>query len=179
MDSRFTVTVGDITAVRASVIVNAANSSLLGGGGVDGAIHRVGGPAILAECRRLRAEAYPKGLPTGHAVTTTGGDLPAAYVIHAVGPVWRGGGHHEEDLLERAIDSSFEQFAALTSRDSSVATIAFPAISTGAYGFPTELAFPILRNQIGENLRRFPDEVSATLVLFGEADARAFAQICR
>jgi O-acetyl-ADP-ribose deacetylase (regulator of RNase III) len=113
-------------------IVNAANSGLRGGGGVDGAIHRAGGPAIMAECRRIG------GCPTGQAVVTTGGNLPARYVIHAVGPVWRGGNQGEPELLRSAYANSL-----LRAEELGVASIAFPSISTGVYGYPIELACPI------------------------------------
>ena len=124
--------VGDLTEQRVDAIVNAANSSLLGGGGVDGAIHRAGGPEILAECRLLG------GCATGDAKATTGGELPARWVVHAVGPVWRGGEEGEPELLASAHGRALE-----VARDLGARTIAFPAISCGLYGFPPELAAPV------------------------------------
>lgn len=120
---------GDITKIKADAIVNAANSSLLGGGGVDGAIHRAGGSAILEECRAIRAKQG--GCDTGEAVVTTGGSLPAKYVIHTVGPVWNGGNKGERELLANCYRNSLQLAVA-----NGVKTIAFPNISTGIYHFP-------------------------------------------
>lgn len=131
-DPRIELAVGDITKLAVDAIVNAANSSLLGGGGVDGAIHRAAGAGLLAECRALG------GCPTGEARITGGHNLKARYVIHTVGPVWRGGGHNEEELLARCYRSSLALAAA-----NHVRTIAFPAISTGIYGFPRPRACAI------------------------------------
>lgn len=126
---------GNITEQQVDAIVNAANDTLLGGGGVDGAIHRRGGPAILEECREIRRTRYPDGLPTGEAVSTTAGLLPARHVIHAVGPVWQGGGHGEAAQLASAYRRSLEVANRLGAR-----TVAFPSISTGAYGYPIDKA---------------------------------------
>jgi O-acetyl-ADP-ribose deacetylase len=138
------IVTGDITTVAVDAIVNAANESLRGGGGVDGAIHRAAGPELLAECRR-----YP-GCATGSAVLTGGHRLPARYVIHAVGPVWRGGDFGERELLRDAYDSAFR----LAREHGDVRTIAFPAISTGAYGFPKRDAAEVaLRRMIAHEPR--------------------------
>jgi O-acetyl-ADP-ribose deacetylase (regulator of RNase III) len=128
---------GDITEEDADVIVNAANSSLMGGGGVDGAIHRKGGPAILAECKRIRAERHPDGLPTGRAVATTGGNLKAHWVIHTVGPVYA----KSEDRSHLLASCHTE--ALRVADDLGAETVAFPAISTGVYGYPLEEAAPV------------------------------------
>ncbi|MFF3862530.1 O-acetyl-ADP-ribose deacetylase [Streptomyces sp. NPDC002209] len=129
---RITLVQGDITAEHADAIVNAANSSLLGGGGVDGAIHRRGGPEILDACRALRASRYGKGLPTGRAVATTAGRLPAEWVIHTVGPVWSRDEDRSE-LLASCYRESLRVAAELGAR-----TVAFPAISTGIFGWPMD-----------------------------------------
>ncbi|MBN3931391.1 O-acetyl-ADP-ribose deacetylase [Streptomyces verrucosisporus] len=123
---------GDITEQSADAVVNAANSSLLGGGGVDGAIHRAGGPEILAECRALRASRYGKGLPTGQAVATTAGRLPARWVIHTVGPVWSAAEDRSE-LLASCYRQSLR-----VARELGARTVAFPAVSTGVYGWPLD-----------------------------------------
>ena len=127
-----TLVLGDITEQQVDAVVNAANRSLLGGGGVDGAIHRRGGPAILAECRELRRTAYPDGLPVGRAVATGAGDLPARWVIHTVGPVWTVR-EDRADLLRSCYVESLGVADSIGAR-----TVAFPAVSTGAYGWPLD-----------------------------------------
>ena len=155
---------GDITRETVDAIVNAANSSLLGGGGVDGAIHRAGGPSILAECRLLG------GCETGEAKATGSGLLPARYVIHAVGPVWRGGGSGEAELLASCHRTSIETAAALGCR-----SIAFPAISTGIYGYPVELAAPVALGAAGAALDEFPQVELVRFVLFDQRTYDVFA----
>ena len=154
---------GDLTRYRADAVVNAANSGLLGGGGVDGAIHRRGGPAILAACRELRATTLPDGLPTGRAVATTAGDLPAQWVIHTVGPVYRGA-PRDAELLASAHRQSLAVARQLGAR-----TVAFPAISTGVYGYPVHLAAPIA---VAEAARA--DDLDVAFVLFDERSLAAF-----
>ena len=136
---RIKITTGDITNLNAQGIVNAANSSLLGGGGVDGAIHSAAGPSLLKECRSLRETQWPGGLPTGQAVITGAGNLSCSYVIHTVGPVWRGGLKGEEQLLKDAYINSLELAV-----KQGLKSLAFPAISTGVYGYPPELAAPVV-----------------------------------
>lgn len=155
--------VGDITSFPADAIVNAANSGLLGGGGVDGAIHRAGGPAILAECRRIRAELLPDGLPTGQAVATTAGNLPARWVIHTVGPVYTGS-PTDPELLASAHRTSIARARELGAR-----SIAFPAISTGVYGYPVELAAPIALAEA-----QAAEDLEITFVLFSAAALAVF-----
>jgi O-acetyl-ADP-ribose deacetylase (regulator of RNase III) len=157
---------GDITAQRVDAIVNAANSSLLGGGGVDGAIHRKGGPAILEECRALRASRYGRGLPTGQAVATTAGKLPARWVIHTVGPV-HAAGEDRSALLRDCYANSLRVADELGAR-----TVAFPLISAGVYGWPVEDA---VRQALTVLRAATPAQVTeARLVLFG-ADTYAVA----
>lgn len=146
---RLIATVGDITEMSVDAIVNAANASLLGGGGVDGAIHHRGGPAIMRECREIRRHSFPKGLPIGRACITRGGKLDARYVIHTVGPVWKDGKQHEDALLEACYRNSLDLAAGHAAN-----SVAIPAISTGAYGFPRERAARVAFGAIGEFLYR-------------------------
>lgn len=154
---------GDITRVDADAIVNAANSSLLGGGGVDGAIHRAAGPDLVAECRLLH------GCPTGQAKVTRGYRLPARHVIHTVGPVWRGGAQGEEATLARCYKSVFARVSELGLR-----SVAFPSISTGIYGFPIEKAAPVALREIQAALGRLSHLEKVTVVLFSEADLETY-----
>lgn len=143
---------GDITTLHVDAIVNAANHSLLGGGGVDGAIHRAGGPEILEACKKIRQAQG--GCPTGEAVTTTGGRLPARYVIHTVGPVWSGGTSDEADLLAACYRNSLEQAEAIGAR-----RVAFPNISTGVYGYPKAKAARIAVAAVRDFPARTVEEV--------------------
>ncbi|MEV6052860.1 O-acetyl-ADP-ribose deacetylase [Streptomyces sp. NPDC052107] len=162
-----TLVQGDITRQSADAIVNAANSSLLGGGGVDGAIHRRGGPAILEECRALRASRYGKGLPTGQAVATTAGELDARWVIHTVGPV-HSQSEDRSDLLASCYRESLKAADELGAR-----TVAFPAVSTGVYRWPMEDAARIAV----ETVRNTPTAVEEVrFVLFDERAYEAFAR---
>ena len=161
---------GDITNEAVDAIVNAANASLMGGGGVDGAIHRRGGPAILEACKIIRRDQYPEGLPTGQAVTTPGGNLPAGHVIHTVGPVWHGGERGEPGLLADAYRNSMAQ-----ARQHGLRTVAFPSISTGIFGFPIDRAAPIALGTVAEAVRQHPaafDEVR--FILFSIADYETY-----
>ncbi|MDR7520592.1 MAG: O-acetyl-ADP-ribose deacetylase [Armatimonadota bacterium] len=168
---RLTLVRGDITTQEVDAIVNAANSRLVGGGGVDGAIRRAGGPAIEEECAAIRARQG--GCPTGSAVITGAGRLPARYVIHAVGPVWQGGGHGEADLLASAYRASLALAARQGAR-----TVAFPSISTGAYGYPVEQAARIALRTVAEVLKEQAfDEVR--FVLFSQKDYDAYAEALR
>jgi O-acetyl-ADP-ribose deacetylase len=150
---------GDITRQSCDAIVNAANSSLMGGGGVDGAIHRAGGPAILEECRKIVAEQGH--LPPGEAVHTTGGELPAAFVIHTVGPIWRDGMQGESGILANAYRNSFRLADRL-----GLESVAFPAISTGVYGYPADAAAAIAVCTIVDELSNARSVHEARFVLY-------------
>jgi O-acetyl-ADP-ribose deacetylase len=171
LDGRVVVVVGDITREDRGAIVNAANSSLLGGGGVDGAIHRAGGPAILEACREIRRTQYPEGLPTGQAVITTAGNLPAQYVIHTVGPVYGRHDGNEAQLLE----SCYRNSLALAVQNS-LASIAFPAISTGVFGYPASEAAAVSSAAVKEFLSADQTLREVRLIFFQQRDADAFLQ---
>jgi O-acetyl-ADP-ribose deacetylase (regulator of RNase III) len=171
LNRRVLIVVGDITAQHVDAIVNAANSTLLGGGGVDGAIHGRGGPRILEECRKLRTSQFPRGLPTGQAAITTAGALPAKHVIHTVGPIVRGGNQPDADLLASCYRTSLALAAQHELR-----SIAFPAISTGAYGYPREQAAPVVSSVI-ESFFRDPGTIQEVrLVFYDPSDAQVFLQ---
>ena len=165
------VIVGDITSQTVEAIVNAANSSLMGGGGVDGAIHRAGGPAILEECKEIRRTQYPHGLPTGEAVITSAGNLPSKSVIHTVGPVYGRHDGKESDLLAACYRNSLQLAA-----KHSLASIAFPAISTGVYGYPLHEAAAVSSEAIKLFLSTERAIEEVRLVFFREADAEVFVR---
>jgi O-acetyl-ADP-ribose deacetylase (regulator of RNase III) len=169
-DTTLRLTQGDITEAEVDAVVNAANASLMGGGGVDGAIHRRGGPSILDACKQIRAEQYPDGLPTGEAVVTTAGDLPADRVIHTVGPRWHGGDEGEADLLANAYRHSLDQ-----ARHHDLRTIAVPSISTGAYGYPIEQAARVALQTVIDVLNEHPDAFDEVrFVLFSASDVATY-----
>lgn len=161
---------GDITKERSCAIVNAANSSLMGGGGVDGAIHRAGGAEILKECKEIRRKEYPNGLPTGEAVATTAGDMPAKYVIHTVGPIWGECGKRCDELLASAYRNSLK--LALKLRCDS---ITFPAISTGIYAFPAERAAKIAYGVVKEFLKEHPG-IRVVFIFHSSESRRVFKE---
>jgi O-acetyl-ADP-ribose deacetylase len=165
---RIEIVQADITNLPVDAIVNAANSSLLGGGGVDGAIHRAAGPRLLAATRALG------GCPTGEARITPGFDLPAKWVIHAVGPIWRGGNAQEDELLASCYRASFA-----LAREYGITSIAFPAISTGAYGFPMERAARIALREVAAGLAANPTIARAIFALRGDDAFRLHREVLR
>lgn len=171
LGGRVAVKVGDITKEKADAIVNAANGSLMGGGGVDGAIHRAGGPEILQECKEIRRTRYPDGLPTGQAVITTAGKLAAHHVIHTVGPVYSRGGKDKAELLASCYRNSLNLAA-----EKGLKTIAFPAISTGIYGYPMDEAARVSSLAIESFLRTDKSIREVRLVFFSASDAETFLQ---
>jgi O-acetyl-ADP-ribose deacetylase (regulator of RNase III) len=162
---------GDITEQGTEAIVNAANSSLMGGGGVDGAIHRKGGVQILEECRLIR-RSLPDGLPTGDAVATTGGRLRAKKVIHTVGPVWRGGNNGEPEMLALAYKNGLALALKM-----GIKTISFPSISTGAYGYPVEKASRVALRAVVDFLRENAGIKEVWFVLHSEHDMRIYKEV--
>jgi O-acetyl-ADP-ribose deacetylase (regulator of RNase III) len=174
LDGIVKVVVGDITSQTVDAIVNAANSSLLGGGGVDGAIHRAGGPAILDECKEIRRTQFPQGLPTGEAVITSAGNLPSKFVIHTVGPVYGRHGGEEAALLAGCYTNSLQLAIKHT-----LSTIAFPAISTGVYGYPLHEAAAVSSDAIKQFLSTERAIEEVRFVFFRENDANVFAQYQR
>ena len=169
LSGRVLVLVDDITAQDVDAIVNAANSTLLGGGGVDGAIHRRGGPAILEACRELRRTRFPKGLPTGEAVITTGGQLRTRHVIHTVGPVKGMHGQLDAEMLAGCYRNSLRLAA-----EHGLRSVAFPAISTGAFGYPREEAAAVASEAIEAALRDETSVKEVRLVFFAAEDAQVF-----
>ncbi len=169
LHGRVVVKIGDLTKEATDAIVNAANHTLLGGGGVDGAIHRAGGPEILAECKEIRRLQFPGGLPTGEAVITTAGRMPAKYVIHTVGPVYGNGG---KDKAERLAACYTNSLALAVKKE--LKSIAFPAISTGIYGYPLAEAAHVASQVIERFLRRDSSLGEVRLVFFAPGDAEAF-----
>jgi O-acetyl-ADP-ribose deacetylase (regulator of RNase III) len=169
LSPRIHAKVGDITEEPVCAIVNAANSSLLGGGGVDGAIHRAGGEAILEACRKIRREQYPEGLPTGEAVATTAGRMPARYVIHTVGPVYGSCGGRCTELLASCYRRCIEEAEKL-----GCDTVAFPAISTGVYGYPKSEAAVIALKTVKALLLRH--QINVLFVFHSQADCDTFLE---
>ena len=170
--ARLVLKQGDITREDTDAIVNAANASLMGGGGVDGAIHRAGGPAILEACKAIVARRGR--LPTGQAVITPGGELPARHVIHTVGPVWRDGGGGEPAQLADAYRNSLR-----LAREHGLASVAFPSISTGAYGYPIGLAADVALRTVAAELRAHGSPAEVRFVLFSEADLQTYEKTAR
>jgi O-acetyl-ADP-ribose deacetylase (regulator of RNase III) len=169
LKGRVQIKVGDITKEAVDAIVNAANGTLMGGGGVDGAIHRAGGPAILDACREIRRIQYPDGLPTGEAVITTAGNMPARYVIHTVGPVYGRGGQDKADLLAACYRNSFALAVF-----NGLSTVAFPAISTGIYGYPQDEAASIASRAIERFLTGDSKLTEVRLIFFARGDVEVF-----
>jgi O-acetyl-ADP-ribose deacetylase (regulator of RNase III) len=169
LDNRVKVKVGDITLENVDAIVNAANSTLLGGGGVDGAIHRAGGKQILEECREIRRIKYPDGLPTGESVITSGGNLTARFVIHTVGPIFGSNDGSDAKLLADCYKNSLA-----LAIENNLATIAFPSISTGAFGYPKHEAAGVSSQTIKDFLAENENLREIRLVFFSEPDANNF-----
>ena len=168
--TRLSLIKGDITMQATDAIVNAANSSLMGGGGVDGAIHRAGGPAILDECKRIVSKVGR--LPTGQAVITTGGNLTAKHVIHTVGPIWHGGKNKEPELLASAYRESLQLAV-----ENGLRTISFPSVSTGAYGYPVRLAAQTALQTVIDFLKTNDSLDEVRFVLFDDSTCNVYKRI--
>ncbi|MCX8058212.1 MAG: macro domain-containing protein [Spirochaetes bacterium] len=162
------IKIGDITEQNTDVIVNAANPSLMGGGGVDGMIHKKGGPKILEECIKIRKTIYPEGLPTSKTVVTSGGLLKSKYIIHTVGPIWKGGNENEENLLYDTFLNCMKEAEKIK-----INSISFPFISTGAYGFPKNIAAKVILNFF-ENYYKEEKYIITNLILFSNDDYQIF-----
>ena len=169
--TRIRLVKGDITEQSVDAIVNAANPSLMGGGGVDGAIHRKGGPTILEECKHIRHTLYPEGLPVGKSVITSGGNLKARYVIHTVGPIWQGGSHGESELLAEAYQNSLK-----LALEKGLKTVAFPSISTGAYNYPLQEASSVALRAINDFVDEKMGLREILLVLFNNAAFQVYRE---
>ena len=169
LNNRVKIKVGDITLENVDAIVNAANSTLLGGGGVDGAIHRAGGKKILDECREIRHTKYPDGLPTGEAVITSGGDLTARFVIHTVGPIFETNDGNDAELLANCYKNSLALAV-----ENNLTTVAFPSISTGAFGYPKHEAAAVSSTAIKDFLAENENFREIRLVFFSQPDAQNF-----
>jgi O-acetyl-ADP-ribose deacetylase len=170
--TKLSLMVGDITKQKTDAIVNAANSSLMGGGGVDGAIHRAGGPKILEECMKIRGKQG--GCDTGEAVITTGGNLPAKYVIHTVGPIWGGGNHKESELLANCYKNSLKLAV-----ENDIKTVSFPSISTGAYGYPIDQAATVALKTIINFLKKDDSLDEVVFTLFNDNTYKSYESILR
>jgi len=170
--TRLSLAQGDITKQESDAIVNAANSSLMGGGGVDGAIHRAGGPAILEECKKIRSERGP--LPAGQAVITTGGNLRARFVIHTVGPVWHGGSKREPELMASAYRESLKLAV-----ENGLSSVSFPSISTGAYGYPVEMAAKVALKAVIFFLKEDTSLADVSFVLFDASTYETYARVLK
>jgi O-acetyl-ADP-ribose deacetylase (regulator of RNase III) len=168
LEGRVEVRTGDITGLPVDAVVNAANPTLLGGGGVDGAIHRKGGEEILRACQAIRETRFPRGLPAGEAVLTTAGKLPARYVIHTVGPVWG-----RDEPAEELLASCYKKSIAIAA-EHSLGSVAFPAISTGAYGYPKNQAAAVASSAISEALSQTRGVERVSLVFYSDADLDVF-----
>lgn len=173
-NAKISMVLGDITEATVDAIVNAANQSLMGGGGVDGAVHDKGGPTIIDECIQIRKSMWPDGLPTGKAVITSGGNLKAKYVIHTVGPVWQGGSQGEPELLANAYTNSLRLAVA-----NNLKTVAFLSISTGAYGYPVDKASRIALEATKRFLETRDNIDVVIFYLFSERDFRIYNSVAQ